>query len=78
MEQNFTLNQCVRLIYGETTPEESMMLSEIISGNDALKAEVAAMRKSYDVLSSLCLNPDADVVKSILKYSRDTALHLSC
>jgi hypothetical protein len=66
MEQNFTLNQCVRLIYGETTPEESMMLSEIISGNDTLRAEVDKMQKAHNVLSSLCLNPDADVVKSIL------------
>jgi len=78
MKQSFTLNQCVRLIYGETTPEEGMMLSEIISGNDSLRAEVENMQRAQGALASASLSPQADVVKSILKYSRDTALHLSC
>ena len=78
MKQSFTLNQCVRLIYGETTPEESMMLSEIISGNDSLRAEVENMQRVQVALASASLSPNADIVKSILKYSRDTALHLSC
>jgi len=78
MKQSFTLNQCVRLIYGETTPEESMMLEEIISGNARLRGEFEDMRKAYRALSTDLLTPQTQTMKSILKYSRDTALHLSC
>ncbi len=78
MEQSFTLNQCVRLIYGETTPEESAMLEEIISGNDRVRAAYEDMQKGFHLLGNVFLSPKADVLKSILKHSRDTALHLSC
>ena len=78
MVQSFTLNQCVRLIYGETTLDESLMLEEIISGNDRLKAEFENMQNAYNALSMELLSPRTDTTKAILKYSRDTALHLSC
>ena len=78
MKQSFTLNQCVRLIYGETTPEESMMLTEIISGNVRLRTEFEDMQKAYDALSTDLLSPRTETTKNLLKYSRDTALHLSC
>ena len=78
MVQSFTLNQCVRLIYGETTPEESIMLEEIISGNERLKAEYESMKEGFHALDGALLSPGADTMKSILKHSRDTALHLSC
>jgi hypothetical protein len=78
MKQSFTLNQCVRLIYGETTPDESTMLTEIISGNDHLKAEFEDMQKAYHTLNSGLLSPRMETTKMIRKYSRDTALHLSC
>jgi len=78
MKQSFTLNQCVRLIYGETTPEESMMLEEIISGNERLRAEFEDMQKAFCALSTELLSPRTETTKYILKYSRDTALHLSC
>jgi len=77
MKQSFTLNQCVRLIYGETTLDESLMLQEIILGNDRLRAEFEVMQKSYSALSTELLSPGTETTKKILKYSRDTALHLS-
>ena len=78
MKQSFTLNQCVRLIFGETTPDESMMLEEIISGNDRLRAEFEEMQSAFNALGKDLMSPRTDTMKSILKYSRDTALHLSC
>jgi hypothetical protein len=78
MEQSFTLNQCVRLIYGETTPEESSMLLEVINGNARLKAEYENMQRGFKALGRSLLEPRRDVVGSILKYSRNTAIHLSC
>ncbi len=78
MKQSFTLNQCVRLIYGETTPDESIMLEEIISGNDRLRVEFKDMQKAFSALSTDLITPRTETMKAILKYSRDTALHLSC
>ena len=78
MKQSFTLNQCVRLLYGETTPEESSMLQEIIDGNAMLKAEFEGMRDAHRALSAEFLSPSQPSVSKILKHSRDTALHLSC
>jgi hypothetical protein len=54
------------------------MLREIISGNDTLKAEFENMQEVVGALSTELLSPRRETVKSILKYSRDTALHLSC
>lgn len=78
MKQSFTLNQCVRLIYGETSPQESAMLMEIISGNEKLKAEFDDMQIVFSALESESRGPSTEVTQSILKYSRDNALHLSC
>ena len=78
MKQSFTLNQCVRLIFGETTPAEGAMLREIISGNVLLKAEFENMQEVVSAMSMDFLSPRHETTKSILKYSRDTALHLSC
>jgi hypothetical protein len=55
-----------------------MMLEEIISGNDRLRAEFESMQEVYDALSTDLLSPRMESTKLILKYSRDTALHLSC
>jgi hypothetical protein len=78
MKQSFTLNQCVRLIYGETTPEEQVMLREIISGNDRLRDEYENMQEVHRALGTDLLVPRVDATKAILKHSRDTALYLSC
>lgn len=78
MKQSFTLNQCVRLLYGETSLNEGQMLQEVISGNESLKAEFENMQKGYHALSMDLLSPRTETLKSILRQSRDTALHLSC
>lgn len=78
MKQSFTLNQCVRMLYGETTPEEQSMLEEIIAGNSCLRAEVESMKEMHQALSGNLLSPKAETSRAILQYSRNTALHLSC
>lgn len=78
MKQSFTLNQCVRMLYGETSLNESQMLQEMISGNESLKAEFENMQKGHQALSMDLLSPRTETLKSILRQSRDTAFHLSC
>ena len=77
MKQTFTLNQCLRMLYGETTPEESFMLNEIIEHNTELKAEVSQMRQTIQELNMPLSEPDTSVVQNILRYNSDKALEFS-
>ena len=77
MKQTFTLNQCVRMLYGETTPEETFMLQEIIDSNENLGRQVREMRQGFEALSFDETSPKPSVVNSILRYSRNNALEFS-
>lgn len=65
------------MLYGETTPEETFMLQEIIDYNDDLGRQVTELRKGFEALSFDETSPDPAVVNSILRYSRDNALEFS-
>ena len=65
------------MLYGETTPEESFMLNEIIEYNPPLREEVARMRHTMQELNMPASEPRADVVQNILSYSNDKALEFS-
>ena len=77
MKQTFTLNQCLRMLYGETTPAESYMLNEIIDNNDMLNREVRQMREMIQELNSMTLEPSSSAVENILRIGRDKALEFS-
>ena len=65
------------MLYGETTPEESFMLNEIIEHNATLKEEVSQMRQNIQELNMPLSEPDTSVVQNILRYNRDKALNVS-
>lgn len=65
------------MLYGETTPEETFMLKEIIDYNEDLGRQVKEMRKGFEALSFDETSPDPSVVNSVLRYSRNNALELS-
>jgi hypothetical protein len=65
------------MLYGETTPEESYMLREVIETNDKLYGEFAQMKKTLLSLRKNNSRPSQPAVENILKYSRDNALKLS-
>ena len=77
MKQTFTLNQCLRMLYGETTPEESFMLNEIIDHNATLNREVKQMREMIQELNSMVYAPSSSSVDNILRIGRDKALEFS-
>jgi hypothetical protein len=77
MKPSFTLNQCLRMLYGETSPEESYMLREVIETNDKLNGEFTQMKKTLLSLRKTLNRPSQPVVENILKYSRDNALEFS-
>jgi hypothetical protein len=73
MKQSFTLNQCLRLLYNETTPEESFMLMEIIEQNPRLKAEFERMQEAHRMLNESILSPSRRSVNIVRQYNRDSA-----
>ncbi len=69
MKQNFTLNQLTRLLYKETTPEETAMLLELTALCPPLEEQFEEMRSNKQVLDELVLSPSAESVNTILAYS---------
>ncbi len=65
------------MLYGETTPEETFMLQEIIDSNENLGRQVREMRQGFEALSFDETSPKPSVVNSILRYSRNNALEFS-
>lgn len=73
MKQSFTLNQCLRLLYNETTAEESFMLMEIIEQNAPLKAEFRKMQEAREILDNAILAPSHRTLSTVRQYNRDSA-----
>lgn len=65
------------MLYGETSPEESFMLREVIENNEKLNGEYTQMKKTLLSLRKTRLRPSQSSVENILKYSRDNALKFS-
>ena len=56
MKQNFTLNQLTRLLYEETTPEETSMLLELTALCTPLGEQFEEMRSNKQILDELVLH----------------------
>ena len=69
MKQNFTLNQLTRLLYKETTPEETAMLLELTELCTPLGEQFEEMRSNKQILDELVLSPSPESVNQILAYS---------
>jgi hypothetical protein len=69
MKQNFTLNQLTRLLYKETTPEETAMLLELTALCTPLKEQLEEMRSNKQLLDEFALSPSSRSVQNILAYS---------
>ena len=65
------------MLYGETSPDESYMLREMIGNNQKLNGEYTQMKNSLLSLRKTTHRPSKPVMENILKYSRDNALKFS-
>lgn len=77
MKQSFTLNQCLRLLYQETSADESFMLRDLIRQNSTLKREFERMQETYQSLCQVQLSPRKESVARILKHHQDMELAMS-
>ena len=74
MKQSFTLNQCLRLLYQETSADESYMLKELIRQNSTLRKEFNRMQETCQSLCDIVFSPKKESVESILKHNQDMEL----
>ena len=77
MEQSFTLNQCLRLVYNELTPAEGDMLREVIRYNERLGQEFDKIQNAHDLLGRRSVSPRTSSIETIKQYSRKRQLQLS-
>lgn len=77
MDQKFTLNQCLRLLYGELIPDEAIMLKDLIHDVPELRAAYMDMYNAKKALDTNMVNPPASSVSKILDYSRSNSVQLS-
>lgn len=74
MKQSFTLNQCLRLLYKETSADESYMLNELIQQNSTLKKEFNRMQEAYQSLCEVVFSPKQETINAILQHNEDMEL----
>ena len=71
MNRNFTRNSLVRYLYRETSLEESIQITEVLSNNAELRAEYNAMSISKSNLDEIKLSPSDRSIKNILAYCKN-------
>lgn len=77
MDQKFTLNQCLRLLYGELIPDEAIMLKDLIHDVPELRAAFVDMYNAKKALDTNMVGPPSSSVSNILDYSRSNSVQLS-
>lgn len=77
MEQSFTINQCIRLLYGELTPDEGIMLRSLIRDTPKLQGQFQELLEAKSLLEGCSLAPSGQSVDTVLKYSRKNSLQIT-
>jgi len=68
----------LKKLYDETGVTENQAFEEALAGNFCLQEEYHTYEDVKDALNQVIFSPSASVVKAIMDYSANTALHLSC
>lgn len=70
MMQNFTLLKLISYLYGESSEEESIDITNLILGDEHLYEELESLSKVKDLLDSFSLSPQESSSEKILDYSK--------
>lgn len=74
MKQSFTLNQLIKLLYNETSANESNMLHELMELIPEMKTEYRRLKAAKDSLDFFRKTPSDDSISTILTYSKRRAI----
>ncbi|NND34138.1 MAG: hypothetical protein HKN76_16240 [Saprospiraceae bacterium] len=77
MTQNYTLNDLVRLVYREVSPDEAKELKEEMTFDYELNEEFKALQMAAQELPKVTFSPSNGCLNSILDYSRRSSFVLN-
>jgi hypothetical protein len=70
MIKTFTQNDLIRLLYHETSEEETREINKALLCDGELQAQYAQLKASKEALHEVQLQPSSSSVLNILSYSR--------
>jgi len=71
MEQTYTVNNLIQLIYGECNLFERLEIEHAISEDEALRTEYLMLKSSYRKLPKVTFRPSGRAISNILNFARD-------
>ncbi len=76
MTQNFTLNDLIRLVYKETSPEEEFAVRDEINSDWQIREAYEELNGAVKKLPKVTFAPSNKCINGILHYSKLTALQV--
>lgn len=76
MTQNYTLNDLVRLIYGETSRSKARALRAEMAYDYELREEYTSLIKAARELPKVAFAPSQGCLDNILRFSKEATLAL--
>jgi hypothetical protein len=74
MKHCFTTNQLIRYLYKETSASENVALLEQLSIDWDLREKYEELIPAHRLLSKVQFSPSYSSIRSLLEYSKSTAL----
>ncbi len=69
---NYTPEDLICYLYGETTPEQSSAIEKALEMDWTLREKMVVLKTAYERLNTLVETPRTQVVLNILKYANAT------
>jgi hypothetical protein len=69
MTKTFTQNDLIRFIYRETTEEEALEISRVLSFDAALQLHYRELMLAKNEMEKAQLEPSPEAVENILRYA---------
>ncbi len=74
MQQNFTPNDLVRLVYRETSVSETLALRAVLTEDLEMRFEFKTLFRAFQQLPKVTFRPSDNAIRRVLNYSKATAL----
>jgi hypothetical protein len=73
MTQSFTPEDCIRLIYRETSASETLAMHAAIADDYALREEFRGLFHAFQQLPKVTFRPSDSAIQNVLSYSKSNA-----
>ncbi len=69
MHNNYSPEDLIRYIYGETSPEMTKEIESALKNDWTLREKLSVLKTSFERLNNLIETPRTEVVLNILRYA---------